>query len=327
MGILDEAIREHIDLKRKHGAAESEVRKLEDDAFGLPVRPGDPEAGAATAIADEAVETVPPEAEPPVAPAGEDMPPTEIVSPQGEAEPEAPAPPEPAPEPPAPPTPEPPAAEEALAEPPVEEQQPAMEHPTVLEPEPPPAEVAPPEPEAPAAAAEETSTVDQPTEFYDYESEMSEGESPSQRPRPSESLGERPSEEPEQAEAPSAAESEDDPLSEQSLSDELDRALEAPETEEAPAVPEPAPEPPPPEDEAEVVEPAPPPAEPTEEEPVEEHDFEEGGEEDEHFEGEDVSEDKSEDVLEETPEFLQDTPEHDRLWFEQKPPKDFDFDD
>jgi hypothetical protein len=32
------------------------------------------------------------------------------------------------------------------------------------------------------------------------------------------------------------------------------------------------------------------------------------------------------DVLEETPEFLQDTPDHDRLWFEQKPPKDFDFD-
>ena len=30
--------------------------------------------------------------------------------------------------------------------------------------------------------------------------------------------------------------------------------------------------------------------------------------------------------LEETPEFLQDTPDHDRLWFEQKPPKDFDFD-
>jgi hypothetical protein len=33
-----------------------------------------------------------------------------------------------------------------------------------------------------------------------------------------------------------------------------------------------------------------------------------------------------EDVLEETPEFLQETPEHDRLWFEQKPPRDFDFD-
>ena len=34
---------------------------------------------------------------------------------------------------------------------------------------------------------------------------------------------------------------------------------------------------------------------------------------------------EGEDVLEETPEFLQETPEHDRLWFEQKPPRDFDF--
>jgi hypothetical protein len=33
------------------------------------------------------------------------------------------------------------------------------------------------------------------------------------------------------------------------------------------------------------------------------------------------------DVLEETPDFLQDTPDHDRLWFEQRPPKDFDFDE
>ncbi|MEO6857126.1 MAG: hypothetical protein ABI323_00840 [Solirubrobacteraceae bacterium] len=33
-----------------------------------------------------------------------------------------------------------------------------------------------------------------------------------------------------------------------------------------------------------------------------------------------------EELLEETPEFLQDTPDHDRLWFEQRPPKDFDFD-
>ena len=31
------------------------------------------------------------------------------------------------------------------------------------------------------------------------------------------------------------------------------------------------------------------------------------------------------DELEDTPEFLQETPEHDRLWFEQKPPRDFDF--
>ncbi len=34
----------------------------------------------------------------------------------------------------------------------------------------------------------------------------------------------------------------------------------------------------------------------------------------------------AEDVLEETPEFLRDTPEQERLWFEQRPPRDFDFD-
>ncbi|MEA2221308.1 MAG: hypothetical protein QOJ35_3934 [Solirubrobacteraceae bacterium] len=33
-----------------------------------------------------------------------------------------------------------------------------------------------------------------------------------------------------------------------------------------------------------------------------------------------------EDLLEETPEFLEETPDHDRLWFEQRPPRDFDFD-
>jgi len=40
----------------------------------------------------------------------------------------------------------------------------------------------------------------------------------------------------------------------------------------------------------------------------------------------DVSAEDGEDMLEETPEFLQDTPDHDRLWFEQRPPRDFDFD-
>jgi hypothetical protein len=39
-----------------------------------------------------------------------------------------------------------------------------------------------------------------------------------------------------------------------------------------------------------------------------------------------TDEERGEDVLEETPEFLQETPEHDRLWFEQKPPRDFDLD-
>ena len=33
-----------------------------------------------------------------------------------------------------------------------------------------------------------------------------------------------------------------------------------------------------------------------------------------------------EDPLEETPDFLHDTPDHDQLWFEQRPPRDFNFD-
>ena len=39
-----------------------------------------------------------------------------------------------------------------------------------------------------------------------------------------------------------------------------------------------------------------------------------------------AAEDAGDDVLEETPEFLQETPEHERLWFEQRPPRDFDWD-
>jgi hypothetical protein len=53
-------------------------------------------------------------------------------------------------------------------------------------------------------------------------------------------------------------------------------------------------------------------------EPTAEYDVEKALEEEPKGEGEDV--------LEETPEFLQDAPDHDRLWFEQKPPRDFDFD-
>ena len=43
MGILDEAIREHLELKRRRGATESELRQLEDEAFGPPSRPGEPD--------------------------------------------------------------------------------------------------------------------------------------------------------------------------------------------------------------------------------------------------------------------------------------------
>ncbi len=49
---------------------------------------------------------------------------------------------------------------------------------------------------------------------------------------------------------------------------------------------------------------------------------------DEHLvdEPDDGGSEPVEDVLEETPDFLRDTPEQERLWFEQRPPRDFDFD-
>ncbi len=43
MGILDDAIREHLELKRAHGAASDDLERLENEAFGPAARPGDPE--------------------------------------------------------------------------------------------------------------------------------------------------------------------------------------------------------------------------------------------------------------------------------------------
>ncbi len=54
MGILDDAIREHLDLKRRTGAADDELKQLEDEAFGLPTRPGEPDFPTSeTTLADE----------------------------------------------------------------------------------------------------------------------------------------------------------------------------------------------------------------------------------------------------------------------------------
>jgi hypothetical protein len=44
MGILDDAIREHLDLKRRHGARDAELREIEDEAFGSGDQP-DPFVG------------------------------------------------------------------------------------------------------------------------------------------------------------------------------------------------------------------------------------------------------------------------------------------
>lgn len=53
MGILDDAIREHLELKRQHGARDSEIQELEDQAFGPPSRPGDPDFPEHPAAGDE----------------------------------------------------------------------------------------------------------------------------------------------------------------------------------------------------------------------------------------------------------------------------------
>ena len=95
MAILDDATREHLDLKRRHGARESELRDIEDQAFGSGDRP-DPFAsgelfGGVAAPADTEAEE-----------------PTRVVEPEDRvAQPEAPPEPTRTPEPPTPAPPEP----------------------------------------------------------------------------------------------------------------------------------------------------------------------------------------------------------------------------
>ena len=44
MGSLDDAIREHLELKRQRGATDDEVKRQEEEAFGRGRRPA-PERG------------------------------------------------------------------------------------------------------------------------------------------------------------------------------------------------------------------------------------------------------------------------------------------
>lgn len=323
MSILDDAIREHLELKRAHGADEAELKKLEDEAFGPPGRPedADPFTEAPTEFlgtpgidAGEAAEEANAE------PSGRRVP--NIADLQ-----EAP-----------PPTPT----------EPIEEEQPAAEHQTI--PVPHPEQSSEPEPkEEPAPAAEidagpsteeREAIADQPTEFFDVEAEMEAG---AEKPSPTdEQLLDSQLADPRLAPAdPLAgiadtgpdAEDDDEFFSEQRLSDELDRALEAPITDEHEPVSEEqeaiseehdALAPLTPTDEHEAVPPAP------AEEPTAIHNVEAGHAEEDDEDPENPYEPETgshDDVLEDTPRFLEDAPEDDDLWFEQKPPKDFDFDD
>ncbi|HWM56031.1 MAG TPA: hypothetical protein VNO20_11655 [Solirubrobacterales bacterium] len=252
-----------MELKRQHGAADSELQQLEDEAFGQAERPG---AGQGSDTAAEA--------------------PTEFMS-----VPEA-------------------------GEKPQQRQEPSVADLQEAPPPPEPADEELSDEEAPVEEEDREAIAEQPTEHFDVEEELAAAES---NPGPSdEELVEEEISEPRLApvdplanmeaveeievEATPEAELEDDDeedefWSDQRLSEELDQALDAPLPEE----PQPA---------AEAEETAPPAEEDDEDAPAPS-----GGSAADH------------DVLEDTPDFLEDAPEDDELWFEQKPPKDFDFDD
>ncbi|HET8567154.1 MAG TPA: hypothetical protein VFL77_11840 [Solirubrobacterales bacterium] len=293
MSILDDAIREHLELKRAHGADEAELKKLEDEAFGPPGRPEEPDPFAEAPTEFMATEA------PEVDSEGEGAGPRRI----NVADLQEPPPPEP--------------TATAPAEDSLQAASPAEEPPVVEAEAAPPVDVEPAsaeEAEAPSAEDERPAIADQPTQFFDVEAELEDEEAPAvEAPSPSdEEIVEIELSEPKiilaepateihasRAEAPAEPLDEEDEedeefWSEQRLSDELDQALESP--------------------------------------PAEEQELPPLTGEDEEGEDEPLNPDYDpdtghEDVLEDTPDFLEDAPEDDELWFEQKPPKDFDFDD
>jgi hypothetical protein len=120
---------------------------------------------------------------------------------------------------------------------------------------------------------------------------------------------------------PEEGSAEFDFFNEQRLSDELDQALEAPlpPTDEHLAMPQykDAPE----SEQGGIFDFESSPSRPREEHAEEAEDAEDDADDTEYD-----PETGHEDVLEDTPRFLEDAPEDDDLWFEQKPPKDFDLD-
>ena len=138
MGILDDAIRQHLELKRRHGAPDAELQQMEDEAFGPPTRPGEPDFPESdtsleqtgngvveTTIAEspgpsEAETTI---AESPAAPEAPTAPPPDVPGEEpGEPFPDGPSPDEEG---------EPEDHAEPPAAPPVAEEEPAAEHPVV----------------------------------------------------------------------------------------------------------------------------------------------------------------------------------------------------
>jgi hypothetical protein len=396
MSILDDAIREHLELKRAHGADDVELKKLEDEAFGPPQRPGEIEPMAEAPTEFLEAPAVDGEQEAPDTSEGARRMPNIADLQEGPPAPAAPtddAPDAPAEEPS-------PAAEQTMPVP----------HPATEEEllpglaSDPQDEAAPELPIDSGPSTEERHAIaDQPTEFFDVEADI-DPETPS--PTDEQLIDSQISEprlapvdpvEGIEARGPDAEvlgqpladeDEEDDFFSEERLSEELNNALEAPITDEHVSLPEHPPteehaapfqtdeheagpytdeheaiggtdeheavagtdehealpaseeqetfpatdehELRPVTDEHETTEP--PSEEPTAIYDISRHnDFDD--DEDEH---EEPASDEHPvprpapghaDALEETPDFLEDAPEDDDLWFEQKPPKDFDFDD
>jgi hypothetical protein len=281
MGIFDDAIREHLELKRRAGASGDDLDRLEKEAFGPPTRPGDPdfeqpgepdmlaEAGAvgtaeATAAAPAKLQ---PEAEPDAPPEPSAGEPAEAES----AEPEADAAAEPGADP------ELSSAERARID--HSDLQDTAAHEALQEDA---------EPAGDSEAAADLGSSGPPpdpieAEIFDQDDETELGDLGLEEvvvEEEAEAEGELPAAEPESEEVaavPPAAAAEDDGDAE-------------------------------------------------EEEDEGEEDFDLDLDLDDE-EGEEEDEEEEEGLLEETPDFLQDAPEGERLWFEQGEPEDFDFDD
>jgi formin 2 len=274
MGLLDDAIREHLELKRQHGASDEEIIQAEQEALAPARR--DPAAGAGV----PPVEHVPGEQPAPAA----EAPPPPTMPPAADAPP-------------------PPDLEPAAAEP-------VADQPTQIRAVPPVEESAPAEADVP-----DTGAVPLGEQQEDYLAPEPLDESPAAHPplestTPIEPPAAEPEAEAEVAPPPGTPKPHGDPAigdrsetAAPSYDDEFDPD-EVPADEALGSS-----DPPPPADpyrartsilDDPLREGPPPPSEPGPE-----------GEQD---------------VLEETPDFLQETPEHDKLWFEQKPPRDFDFD-
>ena len=346
MGILDDAIREHLELKRQHGADSDDVERLEKEAFGPPTRPGDPEfdtseekAAGAPAAGSEEPTTVAPQAS--AVSADEVLPERESGESEGSAgifDAET--------------------SEgdddwlsslEDVVEPPSlgDAPSPGMPTESVEQPLPPASSSAPETAEsalpAPVEAEPGTGEDLSPAEQARIEhAELGDTVAHEAVPDPAAApdTGEQPSEpstDPgavaEPPEPPETAIFDADDDLDLDLELDIDEAEEAsaPRSDEPSAGTGPAVEDP------EVGRSVPVEPEPDSEELAIEDPEPTSGEMEvpasgtDEFEADDAEEDEleddDEDLLEETPDFLQDTPEGDRLWFEQSGPKDFDFED